>query len=150
MLQRIRRAQEADLGAVSVIVAAAYGRYVPLIGRPAPMLDDYTALIAARHVHVLEENGVVRGLLVLIPETNVMLLDNVAVSPDAQGRGLGRMLLAFAEQAARDAGYARIRLYTNEAMTENIGLYSRTGYIETHRAVEKGLRRVHMSKNLPG
>ena len=47
-----------------------------------------------------------------------------------------------------DAGYATVRLYTNEAMTENIKLYAKIGYAETHRAEEKGLRRVYMAKTV--
>jgi len=78
----------------------------------------------------------------------MMLLDNVAVAPFAQGLGLGRKMLEFAERAARDAGFRSIRLYTNEAMTENVSLYSRIGYCETHGAEEKGLRRVYMTKQL--
>ncbi len=57
-------------------------------------------------------------------------------------------MLEFAERAALALGYRSIKLYTNEAMTENIGLYSRMGYVETHRAEEKGLRRVYMAKPL--
>jgi ribosomal protein S18 acetylase RimI-like enzyme len=72
----------------------------------------------------------------------------VAVAPEVQGSGLGRLMLEFAEQAAIKAGYHAIRLYTNEAMTENIALYSRIGYAETHRVEEKGLRRVYMRKPL--
>ncbi len=112
------------------------------------MLDDYRKLIEDRRVHVVEHDGAVMGFIVLIPERDAMLLDNVAVSPSAQGLGLGRKMLEFAELAARDAGFASIRLYTNEAMTENVGLYARIGYRETHRAEEKGLRRVYMSKRL--
>ena len=33
-------------------------------------------------------------------------------------------------------------------MTENIRLYTRTGYVETHRAEERRLRRVYMRKVL--
>ena len=62
------------------------------------------------------------------------------------GQGLGRELLMFAEGRAIDAGFQRIRLYTNEAMIENIKLYRRIGYAETHRAEEHGLRRVYMTK----
>lgn len=112
------------------------------------MTDDSGALIDAGHVHVAERDGVVQGLLVLMPQADTMLLGNVAVAPDAQCTGVGRVLLRFAERAARDAGYASITLYTNEAMTENIALYGRNGYEETHRAVEKGLRRVYMRKRL--
>jgi ribosomal protein S18 acetylase RimI-like enzyme len=107
-------------------------------------------LIDAARLHVALRDGVVQGILVLIPQEDAMLLDNVAVSPDAQGSGLGRRLVAFAEQAAVEAGYHAIKLYTNEAMTENIALYARLGYAETHRVEEKGLRRVYMLKPIGG
>jgi ribosomal protein S18 acetylase RimI-like enzyme len=99
-------------------------------------------------VHVVEHDGAVMGILVLIPEKDAMLLDNIAVAPAAQGLGLGRTMLMFAERSAIDRGYRRIRLFTNEAMMENIALYSRIGYVETHRAEENGLRRVYMAKLL--
>ena len=110
------------------------------------MLDDYGQLIRDGRVHVIQHDGIVQGILVLIPQEDAMLLDNVAVAPSAQGLGLGRKMLKFAEAAAVDAGYRLIRLYTNEAMTENIELYTRIGYSETHRVEEKGLRRVYMTK----
>lgn len=112
------------------------------------MLDDYTALIGKGHVHVIEQGRRVKGVLVLVPEEGGLLLDNVAVSPNAQGLGLGRRMLEFAEHAALESGYRSIRLYTNEAMIENIKLYCRIGYVETHRGEEKGLRRVYMAKPL--
>ena len=128
---------------------AAYGHYVARNGKtPGPMLDDYAALIADQRVHVLEEDGQLVGLIVLIPEPDAMLLDNVAVSPEAQGRGFGVKLIGFAEQSARDARLLAIRLYTQEIMTENIALYTKLGFVETHRAREKGLDRVYMTKTL--
>jgi GNAT superfamily N-acetyltransferase len=148
-MSRIRLAVMDDRPAVEAIVQAAYAVYVPRIGRePGPMLDDYAALIRQERVHVLEEDGAIRGLVVLIPEEAAMLLDNVAVRPDAQGQGHGRTLIAFAERAARDAGYGTIRLYTHERMTENAAMYSRLGFVETHRAEEKGFRRIYMAKRL--
>lgn len=149
MSQRIRPATPIDLDIVQQIVRQAYTHYIARIGRePGPMLDDYGALIREGRVCVIEHDGVVQGLLVLIPQTDAMLLDNIAVSPQAQGLGLGRMMMDHAEQAAIAAGYRSIKLYTNEAMTENIALYSRLGYAETHRIEEKGLRRVYMVKPL--
>jgi ribosomal protein S18 acetylase RimI-like enzyme len=145
----IRLAVPADRSAVEQIVQEAYAPYVPRIGRkPAPMLDDYAGLIRDQRVHVLEDDPRAIGVLVLIPQGDAMLLDNIAVRPDAHGLGYGRRLLAFAERTAREAGYRQIRLYTNEMMTENIALYSRIGFTETHRAEEKGLRRVYMIKVL--
>lgn len=145
----IRKATPADREAVEGVVTRAYQHYVPRIGRkPGPMLDDYGALIAEDRVHVLEHDGAIKAALVLIPQDDAMLLDNIAVLPEAQGLGLGRALLVFAEDTARLAGYTRIRLYTNAAMTENLALYARIGYRETHRATEKGLHRVYMEKVL--
>ncbi|MNV98692.1 hypothetical protein D3C71_1939720 [compost metagenome] len=54
----------------------------------------------------------------------------------------------YAETFAREAGLASVRLYTQEKMTENIAIYLRYGYVESHRAEELGLRRVFMRKRL--
>jgi ribosomal protein S18 acetylase RimI-like enzyme len=145
----IRIAATVDLPAVQAIVEAAYAPYIPRIGRkPGPMLDDYAPRIAERRVWVLEQDGQVVGILVLIEEPEGLLLDNVAVNPAAHGRGYGRMLLEFAEQSAAEGGYNSIRLYTNAAMGENIAMYQKIGYVETHRATVNGLHRVYMSKDL--
>jgi ribosomal protein S18 acetylase RimI-like enzyme len=149
MTSDIRSASLEDLAAIEAIVESAYARYVPIIGRkPGPMLDDYRALIDKGHVYVLSDGGGISAILVLIPEEHAMLLDNVAVSPHAQGRGHGRALIAFAERMARERGLRAIRLYTNEAMTENVALYGRLGFVETHRREEQGFRRVYMAKLL--
>ncbi|QRM28210.1 GNAT family N-acetyltransferase [Microvirga sp. VF16] len=148
-MQNIRLAYPIDLAAVEAIVRAAYTRYISLIGqKPGPMSDDYSTLIENQCVYVLVSENKLVGMLVLLPEGEVMLLDNVAVDPDMQGRGYGRELIAFAEKLSVERGFRAIRLYTNEAMTENIGLYKRLGFVETHRAEEKGFRRVYMTKSL--
>ena len=127
---------------------AAYQVYVGLIGqKPGPMLDDYAALVAKGVVHVLDD-GELRGIVVLLPEGDTMLLDNVAVSPVAQGLGYGKALLAFAEHHAIAMGCRAIRLYTNVLMTGNISAYGKLGYVETHRAMQDGFSRVFMRKVL--
>ncbi|PZU19374.1 MAG: GNAT family N-acetyltransferase [Shinella sp.] len=145
----IEKANPEDQAAVEAIVMAAYAHYIDRNGlTPGPMKDDYAALIAAGHVNVLRDETGVAGVLVLIPEEDCLLLDNVAVSPTAQGKGYGRILLDYVESIARAMGFARIRLYTQVIMTENQAIYAKRGYIETHRAVEKGLHRVFMEKVL--
>lgn len=144
-----RPAVLADRHAIEEIVRDAYSPYIGRIGRaPGPMSDDYEALIREGRVYVVEREGALCGLLVLVPEPDAMLLENVAVAPSARGTGIGRTLLEYAERAARAAGYRNLRLYTHETMTENIALYARIGYAETHRAEEKGLKRVFMVKHL--
>ncbi len=145
----IRPARAEDAAVVAAIAQAAYGIYVARIGRmPLPMLADYADLTARDLVHVLDVDGAVAAYVVLIHEPEALLVENIAVSPAFQKRGLGRALLAFADDAARAAGLQTIRLYTNAAMTENIALYGRCGYVETHRATEDGRHRVYMQKAL--
>ena len=82
-----RLANRDDLHAVEEIVQTAYTKYVSRIGRePAPMLDNYGALIEEGRVYVVEHDGAVKGILVVLPEEDAILLDNVAVAPGAQGR----------------------------------------------------------------
>ena len=146
----MRLATVSDVAAIEAIVEAAYSPYIARIGRrPGPMLENYRERIEAGGVHVMESAGRVQGFIILLDAGNALLLDNLAVAPDAQGMGFGRLLMDFAEQQAIGAGFDAIRLYTNEAMTENITLYGRRGYVETHRAEEFGLRRVYMTKQLP-
>jgi GNAT superfamily N-acetyltransferase len=146
----IRRAQPTDRAAVEQIVRDAYSMYIERIGKPpGPMLDDYAALIADGTVSVLEDgDGTIVAIIVLLPKPDHLLLDNIAVRPDGQGRGLGRQLVAFAEAEARRLGHAELRLYTHQKMTENIALYARLGFVETGRGQEAGYDRVFMTKRL--
>jgi ribosomal protein S18 acetylase RimI-like enzyme len=146
----IRPATAADRVAIETIVTEAYSIYIERIGKPpGPMLDDYAALIAAGAVNVLEEPaGTIAGIIVLLPKPDHLLLDNIAVSRERQGGGLGRRLIAFAEGEARRLGYHEVRLYTHETMTENVALYTRLGFVETGRGRDAGYDRVFMTKGL--
>lgn len=145
----LRAAQAGDVRTIEAIVRAAYSVYLPRMGQPpGPMLDDYAALVADGRVTVADDAGLMLGLIVLLPQTDHLLLDNVAVAPEGQGRGLGRRLVAFAETEARRLGFGEVRLYTHVTMTENIALYGRLGFVETHRAEQAGFSRVFMRKLL--
>ncbi len=145
----IRRVLPEEAGVVSAITDAAYARYVPLIGRkPQPMTADYTQMIAENAVWLLQIGGQAAGVLVLVFEQEQTLIYSVALLPQHQKKGLGRRLLAWAEQAALEQGYRRIRLYTNALMVENIALYRRSGYQETGREAYLGTTLVHMAKDL--
>jgi GNAT superfamily N-acetyltransferase len=145
----VRLAVEADVPALRTIAVAAYGHYVPRIGRtPAPMTADYLTAARCGQAWVAAENGEVTGFIVLLSRPGYLLLENVAVLPSAQGRGIGARLLAFAEERARGLGLPEIRLYTNAAMTENLAYYPRHGYTETHRARQDGFDRVFFRKPL--
>ena len=144
----IRSATEIDAPAIRRCVDAAYRHYVERIGKPpGPMLDDYAEVIRRHAVFVAEADDIA-AILVLIRTDEGILLDNVAVHPAHQRRGLGKQLISFAETEARSLGYEALDLYTHERMHENIELYRSLGYEETARREVSGYRRVYMRKRL--
>lgn len=146
----IRLATPDNLTAIRRIIDEAYGKYIPAMDKPpGPMLDNYPARIAAHEAYVTESADLIIGVLILLDREDYLLLDNVAVSPAAQGTGAGKRMVAFAEAEASRRGFKEIRLYTHIVMSENIGFYESLGWQETHRGRQDGYDRVFMRKALP-
>ncbi len=142
-------ATAADAPEVSALVNAAYGPYVERIGMtPRPMTDNYAEVIRNSRVTVAESVGRIAGVIVLATTDEGFVIDNVAVHPAHRGKGLGKVLLEFAEAEARRAGFDSIYLYTHEKMTENLVLYSRIGYVEYDRRSQGKFSLVYMRKHL--
>jgi GNAT superfamily N-acetyltransferase len=147
----LRRATAADVEAIRALVDAAYRGYIPLLGRtPTPMLSDVAAAVREHDVRVLDAGDRLVGVIELIARDDHLWVHNVAIAPDAQGRGLGRRLLAFAEDEARRLGLPAIALLTNERYLANIAMYERYGYRETHREPYRGTDLIHFRKTLAG
>src|SRR6185436_232457 len=108
----IRPALAADAAAIAAVVRDAYSMYLPRMPKPpGPMLDDYDAVVARGEASVLEIDGAIAGIVVLVDEPDHLLLENVAVTPACKGQGLGRRLVDFTEAEARRRGFAEVRLY---------------------------------------
>lgn len=145
----LRKATPEDAPAIASLTDAAYSKYIPRLGRkPQPMTADYARMAAEHPIWLLHHGQELAGLLVLEHEPAALLIYSVAVSPQYQKQGLGRRLMALAEEQARLAGYRSIRLYTNEHMLENVALYLKLGYHEDRREPYLGSNLVHMSKRL--
>jgi ribosomal protein S18 acetylase RimI-like enzyme len=145
----IRQAEARDEPAIRDCAEQAYVRYVPAMGRkPAPMVADFAAQIADGEVYIAtDDHGVFQGFIVFYAEDGHILLENVAVLPRAAGRGVGKALIGFCEDAARQRGL-NVHLYTNEKMTENLSIYPKLGYVEVARRTEDGFNRVYFVKTL--
>lgn len=136
-----------DLPRIQKVVFEAYEKYLARMDRaPAPLLEDHAKRILQNCMWVV--GTPVSGLICLLPEDGQLLIDDVAVCPDQQGKGVGKLLMQFAEREARRLGFKRVVLYTNEVMTENLAIYSHLGYTETERRLEAGYCRVYMEKQL--
>jgi len=76
---KLRAAGPADAAAVASCVDA---------------LDDYAEVLRTHRCFVIEDGASIVALAVLVVEAERALLDNVAVLPAWQGRGLGRRLIS--------------------------------------------------------
>jgi GNAT superfamily N-acetyltransferase len=111
----------------------AYDR--PLLnGVPADTPADYAAAIRAHWIDVLEDDTGLIALIEMIPLPDHLLIENVAVRADRQGRGLGSLLVDHAEAIARDNGLMELRLYTNVAFASNLIFYTARSFVETGRS----------------
>jgi GNAT superfamily N-acetyltransferase len=145
----LRRATSDDVTAIRELVSKAYGKYVERIGRkPKPMAANYAAAVDEHQVWVSEFEEEVGAVIELVPCTDYLLIENIAVDPKRQGAGVGRALLGFAELEARRQGFSNVRLYTNAQFTENLIIYSKIGYRETHRDRIGATEAVHMVKEI--
>ncbi len=77
------------------------------------------------HLACLEKGRLV-GCLVLVPLADgVIKMRQVAVSPEVQGGGIGRMLVEFSEELSRSRGFTEMTLH---ARTTAVPFYERLGY----------------------
>ena len=145
----LRRAVAADAAAVQALTRQAYAKWVPLIGRePKPMQADYERAVREHRIDLALLGGALAGLIETIDRPDHLLIENVAVAPAFQGRGVGRRLMAHAEQLAAEQGHAELRLYTNARFEENVALYRRLGYrVDREDEGPLGVA-VHMSKRI--
>jgi ribosomal protein S18 acetylase RimI-like enzyme len=143
----LRPAVLTDASAIRELTRDAYAKWVPVIGRePKPMTADYAEAVRTHRIDLLYLDGALAALIETIAEADHLLVENVAVSPAFQGRGLGRKLMAHAEQVAASLGHGEIRLYTNQLFAQNIELYRKLGYrIDREEVLTIGVA-VHMSK----
>lgn len=132
------------------ITRIAYAKWVEPIGRePRPMVADHDAAVREHVVEFVEMDGKVVAAVELVPCDGHLLIENIAVRPEAQRRGLGDTILERAEQVARALKLPVMRLYTHSRMGSNVDWYLKRGYaIEREEPFGNG-NRVHFVKTLP-
>ena len=127
----MRTALPHEASAIRAVVRAAYAKWVPVLGRePRPMQADYEAAVEVHRFDLIEVDGRIVALIETEPREGHLWIENIAVLPDWQGHGLGKRLLAHAEELARAAGLSEMRLLTNGKMVANRALYLSAGYVE--------------------
>ncbi len=152
---KLRRAGPGDAAALAALAARAYAGWTRIIGLPPlPVIADYATMTGDSsgvwECWIIDGPDGAEASLCLEMQPEGCELYSIAVDPAAQGAGLGRKLMLFAERRARERGYREIALFTNVKMVANRALYRRLGYEETGRVSSKGRKAVTMAKRLDG
>src|SRR5688572_3729774 len=94
-----RRAGPDDAACVRDLTRRAYMKWCAVIGRePMPMTADYEHAVRHHVIDLAFVDDELVGLVEMIPRDDDLLIENVCVDPDRQGGGLGRRLVAHAEE----------------------------------------------------
>ena len=139
----LRPLRPGDIGWVvarhGALYAQAYGwdmRFEALVARiAADFVDRFDPQREA--AWIAEAGGMPLGCVFLAQARNeeteaiepgVAQLRMLLVEPEARGLGLGKRLTAQCEAFAREAGYRRMRLWTNSLLLAARGIYTAAGY----------------------
>lgn len=77
------------------------------------------------HIAAYEDEQMLGCCMLVEEEPQTVRLRQMAVINDLQGKGIGRALMQFAENLARDRGYRRITMH---ARKHALGFYEKMGY----------------------
>ncbi len=102
----------------------------------------------------VDRRGTVRGYAMILLRRGSQLgrLYSIAVAPERRARGVGRALLAAAEDAARGRGLIGLRLEVRTRNSSAQKLYCRAGYMPrglTRRYYADGAAALRMEKAFP-
>jgi GNAT superfamily N-acetyltransferase len=92
--------------------------------------------------YVALDGDALLGCMFLRPEADCLYLGKLAIAPHAQGRGVGRQLLAIAEETATNLGLRSIRLDTRIELTGNHAVFGAWGFVRTAEKSHPGFDRV--------
>ena len=126
----ILNAREADLEDCETVLRAAFGGYVRQLNR-IQSSDAYSWLaesIAAQQVLTAREGTHILGVAIFSDQGRKRTIEQIAVAPDSQGRGIGRALIHRIEQNTIKANMASLELDTAEKMIHLVDLYRNCGF----------------------
>ena len=92
-------------------------------------------------VYIAETAGRVVGCMFCKVRGDALYLGKLAVSPDCQGQGIGRLLLAEAETEARARGLSSLELEARIELTENHDAFASMGFERVGTSAHPGFDR---------
>ncbi len=129
-----RPATPADTEAIRFCIARAYASALRDISDLPDVTDGIGEDIAVHDVTVAQEGQQVLGVVIFGEVEDAVMIFNLAVLPETQGRGVARRLLEIAESSAREKDHPYLRLRTHKLMQDTRSIYSHLGWAEIEMA----------------
>lgn len=74
-----------------------------------PSVEMIMTYIDLNYIYIAELDGLAIGVLVLYPiSEEVIEIKNIAIDESSQNRGIGTLLLLYADKIARDLGFDKL------------------------------------------
>jgi ribosomal protein S18 acetylase RimI-like enzyme len=145
-----------DWDALLALILASFAYMQPRIDPPSSALLLTLAGLKQKarveKAYGAVENGIVLGCIFCKPEPpDCLYIGKLAVAPDAQGRGAGRMLLQAAEIYAAQCKLTCLRLETRIELVENHRIFAKWGFVRTAEGCHSGFNHptfIEMRKTL--
>lgn len=145
MIKEITVAKEDNLSEIEDLINSSFKHYLPVLGhKPTAMDTDYLPFIQNKQLFIIKNKSELIASMVVVEYEDHTLLRNVAVNPDYQKKGYGKILLNFVEAETRKRSKNSIKIYTNRLIPELIKYWSSRGFKETSQKSN----RVYMIKKL--
>lgn len=140
-----------DAGEVLTVQRAAFVSEAAIYGSVdmpplAQTLSELAAELRSESGLTARIDGRLIGAIRYVVQDGLLLIGRIAIAPDLQGEGIGRLLLESAEKAS---GADAAELFTGSLSEANIRLYESCGYVEHERVPDgDGTAQVFLRKNL--
>lgn len=131
---QIREATVDDAEAISKVLFAAFSKLAPeytpeAFAAVTPPPDEIVRRLDEGPMWVAISGDEALGTVSVVPEPEWLYIRSMAVSPTAQGSGIGGKLLRSTERYAIENGFDRLFLYTTWFLSGAIRLYEKNGFI---------------------
>ena len=160
-----RKGTPEELDAVCGLVEAANAemraRGIDQWDEEYPTREDFAQDIKTGSLYIVSEDGETAAVYVISEEAedaykecdwenaNPCVLHRLCVSPERQGRGLGKRILDRVERQLADMGYDSVRLDVFSKNPRAMRLYEKNGYVRRGHADWRKGRFWLMEKKLP-
>jgi N-acetylglutamate synthase-like GNAT family acetyltransferase len=126
----IRFAEESDLAALMALINKAFKVEAFFIVRDRLIPEETVAYFKKGRFLIGEENSTIAGVVYVELRGDRCYFGLLSVDPSRQKSGLGRRLIAAAEEFAREMGSHHMDITVVNLRTELPPFYRKLGYIE--------------------